>query len=168
MKIPCYTIGLLFCVLLTSCSTYQPYSDVLGYGYTDTQLAPDIYEINFVGDTSETMTSAKRLAMYRAAHIAFQRGYPYFEIINSREMRREVVTEEPGKTEIVEKEKEKKDKKNKKEKERTTTITSTPSEYKIKYKPDITITVKMLKRKTERSLSTDSVLQQARAENITF
>jgi hypothetical protein len=152
----------------SSCSTYTPYSDLLGYGYTDTQLSEDTFEINLVGDTSDTRTSAKRYATYRAAHLAFQRGYPYFEILDSSVVMREHITENPGTTEIVEKEEERKRKKDKKEKERTTTITTTPSSVTVKYKPDVTLRVRFLRKANQNSLSTESVMQQARAEGIKF
>ena len=146
----------------------MPYSDILGYGFSDTQVGADTFEINFVGDTGDTRTSAKRYATYRAAHMAFQRGYPYFEILNSSVVMREHITENPGTTEIVEKEQEKKGKKDKKEKERTTIITTTPPSVTVKYKPDVTLRVRFLRKANQNSLSTESVMQQARAEGIKF
>lgn len=164
----------LLALLLCACTdSYGPLSSYSGVGYVDSQLGNDLFEVSYVGEKNTTPTHAKRFATYRAAQIAFQRGYPHFEILRTDASTREIREVTPETTEIREREEDTdKDKKKKKKKdddrERVTTIVTTPSTVTVSYKPEATLLVKMLRRPTANSLSTELVMQQARYEGVKF
>lgn len=82
MKSITLLIGLAV-VFLQSCSTsYQP----RGFtgGFTETQLAPDIARVSFIGNGYTSRDRAQDFALLRAAELALQAGYSYFAVINER------------------------------------------------------------------------------------
>jgi len=76
-------IPLLF-LLLTSCATdYQ--SRGFAGGYSDTQLAPDVFKVTFRGNGYTDPERAQDFALLRAAELTLSNGYHYFGILRESE-----------------------------------------------------------------------------------
>jgi hypothetical protein len=66
-----------------SCATpYQ--SKTFGGGFSDTQLAPDVFRIYFRGNAFTSMERAQDFALLRAADLAQQEGFSYFAVIDEK------------------------------------------------------------------------------------
>ena len=78
---------LLAAVLLLafgSCATeYQ--SKGFSGGFSDTQLAPDAFQIRFAGNGYTSSERAQDFALLRAADLTLSHGFHYFAIVNSAE-----------------------------------------------------------------------------------
>ena len=73
--------GLLCCVALTGCATaYQPYSYFGGGGYSDVQLAENVFQVTVEANGFTTSTEAADLALLRSADLTLERGFKYFII----------------------------------------------------------------------------------------
>jgi hypothetical protein len=73
--------GLLLLGGLAGCAT--PYkSNGLGGGYGETQLAPDVFQVYFNGNSSTTSERARDFALLRAADITLQHGFACFAILD--------------------------------------------------------------------------------------
>ncbi len=71
---------------LASASGYQP-SGPDG-GYSELQLAPDMFRVAFQGNTYTSRERVADLALLRAAELALTNGAPYFVVLNQlREFR---------------------------------------------------------------------------------
>lgn len=71
-------------VAVTSCATsYQP-SGAMG-GFSDVQLAPDLFKIRFGGNAYTSPERAQDFAMLRAAEITLQNGCGYFAIVDEND-----------------------------------------------------------------------------------
>ncbi len=67
---------------VASCATpYQARS--LRGGYSDTQLAPDVFRIYFSGNVPTSKERAEDFALLRAAELSLQRGFKHFAIIGA-------------------------------------------------------------------------------------
>lgn len=73
---------LVAAVLLASCATQYQRQGPTG-GYTDTQIAPDVFRVTIRGNAFLSDEQAHRFAMRRAAEITIQRGFTYLTIIES-------------------------------------------------------------------------------------
>ena len=73
---------------------YRPYQN--GVGYSDAQLAPDVYQVYYEGTASMSYGQSQRLALLRAAQLAAGEGKPYFVVLSSRSSDRTEVTVTPG------------------------------------------------------------------------
>ncbi len=70
-------------VVLSGCETpYQP-NGLLG-GYSDTELAPDLYRVVIRGDDIATFERIQDFALLRASELTLRHGFSYFAIINER------------------------------------------------------------------------------------
>jgi hypothetical protein len=69
--------------LNVGCATpYQP----TGFrgGYSETQLAPDVFRIYFRGNAFTSPERAQDLVLLRAAQLGRERGFPYFAVLDER------------------------------------------------------------------------------------
>lgn len=74
---------ILALLLLCGCATsYQ--SDGLTGGYTETQLTPDTFRVNFRGNAYTSSERALDMAMLRAAELTLLHGFTHFQIIDER------------------------------------------------------------------------------------
>lgn len=80
----------LVATLVCGCATtpYQPLNDSADAreGYSETQLGPNIYEVNFRGNNSTSRERAGDFALLRAAELCLLKGYRYFVVTSSRDM----------------------------------------------------------------------------------
>jgi hypothetical protein len=68
---------------LSGCVTpYQP--DGLLGGYSDIQLAPDVFRVIVHGDNITTTERTEDFALLRASELTLQHGFSYFAIINEQ------------------------------------------------------------------------------------
>ena len=72
---------LLFAIALVGCSTPYESNGWLG-GYTDTQLAPDVFRVTFSGNAYTSGEKAQDYALLRAAELTLQSGHAFFAIVN--------------------------------------------------------------------------------------
>jgi len=76
-------IVLLILVTLTGCATTYQAEGFTG-GFTETQLAPDIFEVRFNGNGYTRTQRASDLALLRSAELTLEKGYKYFFILSGR------------------------------------------------------------------------------------
>ena len=74
-------IALSLCTMLAACAT--PYDQKKsawtgGMGFSETQLAPDVWQVDFTGNTYTDRDTTKKFVLRKAAEIATREGYPYF------------------------------------------------------------------------------------------
>lgn len=71
--------SLLAAAFLSSCATaYQP--DGLMGGFSETQLAENVYQVRFNGNGYTSAERASDFALLRSAELCLRAGYPYFVI----------------------------------------------------------------------------------------
>jgi hypothetical protein len=73
---------LLLCVMTFSAGCVTPYQPKgrIG-GYSDTQLAPDVFRVTFQGNGYTSEDRADDFALLRAAELTLQNGFKYFAVI---------------------------------------------------------------------------------------
>ncbi len=71
---------LALCLLLTSCLA-TPYQK-LGFsgGFTETQLAPDIFRVRFQGNAFTSGDRAQEFTLLRVSELCFDNGFAHFTI----------------------------------------------------------------------------------------
>ncbi len=74
-------------LLLTACAT--PYDTeksfwTFGKGFETVQIAPDSWQISFVGNTNTDRALARKYVMLKSAELCQQAGYPYFTFTNEQ------------------------------------------------------------------------------------
>ena len=67
---------------------YRPYSD--SAGYSEARLAPEIYEVRYIGAEGYRETQGKRLAVVRSAELTQANGPRYFKILSEESESRPV------------------------------------------------------------------------------
>jgi hypothetical protein len=77
-------LALAAALITSGCAAYGPNNFWTG-GYTDTQLAPDVFRITFQGSAWSGAQNAQDLAMLRAADLTVKNGFSYFAIMTSAE-----------------------------------------------------------------------------------
>ena len=77
-------LGLLALVLLGTAATCYQSEGFFG-GYRDTQLAPDMFRISFVGNGYVSKAQAQDYAMRRATEITLRHGYRYFVVLDQQD-----------------------------------------------------------------------------------
>ena len=74
-------IHVAFAVCLLGCATpYQPRS--FRGGFSDTQLAPDLFRVYFKGNGHTSMERAQDLVLLRAAELAEEHGFSCFAVVD--------------------------------------------------------------------------------------
>lgn len=79
---------LFISTLLISCSVTRPtayQAKAFTGGYSETQLAPDIYSVRFQGNGYTVTERANDFCLLRCAELTKQNGYKYFTIISNKE-----------------------------------------------------------------------------------
>lgn len=70
-------------ITLTACMT--PYtSDGLLGGYSETQVAENVWKVSFQGNGYTSRERAENMALLRSAELTLQEGYSYFAFADSR------------------------------------------------------------------------------------
>jgi len=78
--------------LFSACSTtYKPYSSFTNDGYRETFFAPDIVSVSFLGNSNTSYEDVNDFVMLRSAELALENGYPYFEIIEKKDLTKQSV-----------------------------------------------------------------------------
>jgi len=73
------------CMLLFCCSCATPYHPAKnGFGYSDLQLGPDRFQIDYRGDGDTSLERANDFAMLRCAEVAQQAGFSYFAVVDTQ------------------------------------------------------------------------------------
>jgi hypothetical protein len=83
MKTPLAFMTLLGSALLFGCATQYNSTGFSG-GYSDTQLAPDVFRITFSGNGFTSSDRAQDFALLRAADLSLTHGFRYFAIVTGR------------------------------------------------------------------------------------
>ncbi len=53
-----------------------------GTGFSETQLGPDLWQIDFTGNTFTDRDTTRKYVLRKAAEIADKHGYPYFVVLD--------------------------------------------------------------------------------------
>lgn len=84
MKINLCAIFLaILTTFFTGCATSYQSGGFTG-GYTETQLAPDVFRVVFKGNGYTSPERAQDFSMLRAAELALQTGFTHLAVINER------------------------------------------------------------------------------------
>ena len=67
--------------LLSGCATSYQQKRFTG-GYSETQLAPDVFRVNFAGNGYTSSDRAQDFALLRAAELSLERGFGYFALLD--------------------------------------------------------------------------------------
>ncbi|WP_028771473.1 CC0125/CC1285 family lipoprotein [Shewanella waksmanii] len=81
------SICVVLAVVLSACAT--PYDTeksfwTFGKGFETMQIAPDSWQISFVGNTNTNRSLTRKYVMLKSAEICQQAGYPYFTFTNEQ------------------------------------------------------------------------------------
>ncbi|OEG73341.1 hypothetical protein BEL05_13830 [Shewanella colwelliana] len=84
----CVNVGLA--ILLTACAT--PYDTEksfwsFGKGFETAQIAPDSWQISFVGNTNTDRALTRKYVMLKSAELCQKAGFPYFTFTNEQTYR---------------------------------------------------------------------------------
>lgn len=83
MKVFALITATLVAVLLSSCATsYQP-TGFTG-GFSETQLAPDVFRIAFEGNGYTSTQRAQDFSMLRASELALKNGFTHLAVVDER------------------------------------------------------------------------------------
>jgi len=83
MKTTNFILALGAVLVLSGCATGYQSTGLTG-GYSDTQLAPDVYRVVFRGNGYTAPERAQDFALLRASELTLQRGFTCFAIIDER------------------------------------------------------------------------------------
>ena len=70
-------------VVLAGCATKYQSAGLAG-GFSETQLAPNVFRITFNGNGYTASERASDFALLRSAHLTLKGGYSYFVIVDER------------------------------------------------------------------------------------
>ena len=76
-----FFVGSFSLWLLSGCATSYQKVGLKG-GYSETQLAPDLFRVNFNGNGYTSSERAQDFALLRAAELSLQRGVRYFALLD--------------------------------------------------------------------------------------
>jgi hypothetical protein len=76
--------SLLTLLLLSSCATSYQRSGLSG-GFSETQLADNVFRVNFRGNGYTSAERVEDFTLLRSAELTMEHGFPYFIIIDSKE-----------------------------------------------------------------------------------
>lgn len=82
MKRSIFSLTLLTALLFGCATAYQPQG--MTGGFTETQLAPDVWRVNFHGNGLTKGERAKDFAMLRSAELAMANGFTHFAFLSSK------------------------------------------------------------------------------------
>jgi len=72
---------LVLSIIISGCATPYASKGLIG-GYSDTQLAPDVFRVYFRGNGYTSAERAQDFAMLRATDDCLQHGFKYFALID--------------------------------------------------------------------------------------
>lgn len=82
-----FTVSLSLCIAaaITGCATsYKKEGWFTGGGFSETQLSPNVWAVNFRGNGPTSDSRAEELALLRSADIALANGFSHFALVDSR------------------------------------------------------------------------------------
>ncbi len=88
-------LGVFLVVLSSGCATSYHSSGYTG-GYSDTQLAPDVFRVVFRGNAYAHAERVQDFALLRASELVLQHGFGYFAVIDESNSSTPVVFNTPG------------------------------------------------------------------------
>src|ERR1700753_3173424 len=68
---------------LSACATAYQRNGLTG-GFSDTQLAENVFQVNFNGNGYTSFERASDFALLRSAELVAEHGYPFFVIVDAR------------------------------------------------------------------------------------
>ncbi|TKB55029.1 CC0125/CC1285 family lipoprotein [Ferrimonas aestuarii] len=81
------TLSLGLALLISACATsYDTEKSfwTFGEGFDTVQIAPDSWQISFVGNNATDRALARRYVLFKSAELCQQAGYPYFTFTSER------------------------------------------------------------------------------------
>lgn len=81
MKTPEIILLTIICAYLSGCATSYQSTGFTG-GYSETQLAPDVFRVVFKGNGYTSRQRSQDLAMLRAAEVVLKNDFTHFAVIN--------------------------------------------------------------------------------------
>jgi hypothetical protein len=78
------TLAIVLTLLLTACATPTKYFplNIWGEGYTETQVATNIFRVSFHANDATRADYAEDMTLLRSAEVTKNNGYSYFIIVN--------------------------------------------------------------------------------------
>jgi hypothetical protein len=81
--------------VLSSCATSYHQKGFTG-GYSETQLAPDVFRVNFQGNGYTSAERAQDFVLLRAAELSLERGFRYFALLDEESSSKLGIFTTPG------------------------------------------------------------------------
>ncbi|HEV8052385.1 MAG TPA: hypothetical protein VGP47_07815 [Parachlamydiaceae bacterium] len=79
-------LAITACILGGCATSYQKYDDTFfigsRQGYTDSQIDEENFSVGFIGNDVTSYDVVYAHALRRAAEVASEHGFPYFEVVN--------------------------------------------------------------------------------------
>ncbi len=95
LRITPLTVLALTCLLMTGCILpYAPYGPF--GGYTDTELAPDLYRVVFHGNNHTSRERTEDMTLLRASELTLNEGFSYFAILQAQNGDEGLTINQPG------------------------------------------------------------------------
>ncbi|WP_417344511.1 CC0125/CC1285 family lipoprotein [Ferrimonas sp.] len=79
----CLSLALLVSACATSYDTEKSFW-TFGEGFDTVQIAPDSWQISFVGNNATDRALARKYVLYKSAELCRNAGYPYFVFTSER------------------------------------------------------------------------------------
>lgn len=79
---------LVVCVTLGGCGASYVQKGAFNAGFSETQLAPDMYRVAFEGNAFDDQQTVADYTLLRCAELAQKDGYPYFMVVDSNDLTR--------------------------------------------------------------------------------
>ena len=78
---------MVICTIILGCATGYQTKGFTG-GFSDTQLAPDVFRVSFSGNAYTSEDRVQDFALLRAAELCLENGLPYFTVVDSEDRSR--------------------------------------------------------------------------------
>ena len=82
------TVAIFLSVALAGCGASYVQKGAFNAGFSETQLAPDVYRVSFEGNAFDDAQTVADYTLLRCAELAQKDGYPYFMVVESSDLTR--------------------------------------------------------------------------------
>ncbi len=79
-------VSAAFLPMIAACATSTPYVPSVDgqYGYTETQIESNRWQVSFSGNTLTDLKTVQNYLLYRSAELASENGYDYFVVVDRK------------------------------------------------------------------------------------
>jgi hypothetical protein len=88
-------LSVAIALMLAGCATSYQSKGLMG-GYSETQIAPDVFRVSFGGNGYTSGERAQDFTLLRAAELTLQHGFRYFVIVDEKNTTKVSISTTPG------------------------------------------------------------------------